>query len=486
MSIVEELRQNDPAMKSICILLHFETSDAALAQALEQNPFVTDIVLDLERVQQTDWGSLLHVISTRANLGKVELQDADDPEDRTEPALVRSILRAMQHNTAIRNVGLAWFRLFPTDTSTFVDNASSIRMFSLQECDMNPAERQQGPRGLAVALQRNTNIETLKLSWLEDIYAIPILEGLRSNTAVKTFIFNPSPFRNLSDATSHALHQLLESTTSIQKFELQEVISENLASSVAQAITSSECVSELVFKSCQFNDQSSIAKLRSILQNKRNLTSLCLHGCHYRGGQLHEDIISMLLRPDSLLQCFEFQSRGSLENVERVFPGIQFKNLLEAIQKSKLERFEIGIIHSQQHLQALTGSIPLMHITELDVAFEGQILRENANPRQNLLLAIKNNFSLRSVKGEMQDDDLFGTAEDKQRLAFYANRNESLDQWVDHPETVEQKVWPDALGLAERAGPSALFRGLRSVLGSDYVHLPGVRKRKCTQHYTPS
>jgi len=27
---------------------------------------------------------------------------------------------------------------------------------------------------------------------------------------------------------------------------------------------------------------------------------------------------------------------------------------------------------------------------------------------------------------------------------IYANRNELLDQWVNNPETVEQKVWPNA------------------------------------------
>ena len=43
---------------------------------------------------------------------------------------------------------------------------------------MEAAEREQGARSLAVALQRNTNIERLELSNLEDIYAIPILEGL--------------------------------------------------------------------------------------------------------------------------------------------------------------------------------------------------------------------------------------------------------------------------------------------------------------------
>jgi len=47
---------------------------------------------------------------------------------------------------------------------------------------------------------------------------------------------------------------------------------------------------------------------------------------------------------------------------------------------------------------------------------------------------VKDNFSLRSVKGEMLHivvSDLFRSAEDKKKLAFYANRYESLDQWVE-------------------------------------------------------
>ena len=76
MSIVEELRQNDPAMKSVSIFLRHETSDAALAQALEQNPFVTDIILNLDGVQRADWNALLRVIATRANLEQVALVDA--------------------------------------------------------------------------------------------------------------------------------------------------------------------------------------------------------------------------------------------------------------------------------------------------------------------------------------------------------------------------------------------------------------------------
>ena len=222
MSAVAELRQNDPAMKAIHIRLHFETSDAALARALEQNPFVTEIRLNMgdteEQQQRPGWNSLVRVIATRANLEKVILVDSTAPA-----GLVRAFLQAIQQNTSIRSVDLQWVRL-PIDISTFVDTASSIASFSIYGCDMEAAEQEQGARDLAAALQRNTNIGTLELSRLEDIYAVRILEGLQSNTFLKTFIFSPtSPTTNMiSDATSHALQHLLESTTSIQRFEICE------------------------------------------------------------------------------------------------------------------------------------------------------------------------------------------------------------------------------------------------------------------------
>jgi len=109
MSVVDALRQNDPARtRFFHIRLREETSD--LAQALEQNQFITDIGLDMREEQRTDWDSLLCVIATRANLEYVDLKDL--PYAPT--ALVRSILRAMQQNTAIRTVELTWLQyVFP-------------------------------------------------------------------------------------------------------------------------------------------------------------------------------------------------------------------------------------------------------------------------------------------------------------------------------------------------------------------------------------
>ena len=340
MSVIEELRENNPATTVFIIALHDETSDADLAEALEQNPFVTYLGLDVDREQRADWNALLRVIATRANLETVTLVDAVRAERRNAPAaLVRSILQAIQQNTAVRRVVLRWLRL-PADTiSTFLDSATSITSFGLFDCHMEPTEREQGTRSLAAALQRSTNIASLRLARLNDIYTIPILEGLRTNVSLKTFIFSPTSAANISDETSHALQHLLESTTSIQKTEWHDVTfsDERLFRPIAQGIISSECVSELKFEDCQFQGQNCIAQLRSILQNKRNLTSLCLYQCRFQGGQVHDAIISALSRPNSRLQCLEFQSSQS--DLKTLFPRIPFEALLRAIEKSKLERF---------------------------------------------------------------------------------------------------------------------------------------------------
>jgi len=468
LSDVPLLQQNDPARTKFLIWLCDERSDADLAHALEQNPYVTDIRFFLNDEQRINWISLLQVIEMRANLEKVEVWD-DDEEGKAPAALVRSILQAIQQNTAIRSVEMRWL-LLPTDISRFVDTASSVTSFSLQSCAME----QGAGSDLAAALQRNTNIETLQLWKLDDLYAIPILEGLQSNTAVKTLNFSPTNFY-LSAEMSLALQHLLDSTTLIHRFEWEEFTfsdEQQLFRPIAQGIINNESVSELKFFDVRFLGLSSLAQLQSILQNKQNLTSLCMHFCRFVGRQVHEDIISFLSQPDSLLRCFEFQS--FFDSLDGDFPRIQFKNLLQAIQKSKLlERFSIGRIATPHQLQALTQSVPSMCIKELDVCFHEQLLRHNVNPSQNLLLAIKSNFSLRSVKARGVPG-LFGTVEFKQRLAFYSNRNESLDQWVNTPETIDdRKVWPEALNLAQKAGPTALFQGLHSVLERDYVSLPG-------------
>ena len=469
MSVVPALRRNDPAVTRIEINLRNETSDAGdLAQALEENPFITAITVNLAGVQTTnfDWRALLRVIETRANLEDVTLMNSQSVEAAS------AILQAIQQNTAIQGARLICLRL-PTDLSTFVDAATSLSVLSMAFCDIESAA------DLAAALQRNTNILDLHLvGFLDDVCMCSILQSLRANSTLKTIALGG----NVSDATARAIQQLLESTTSVQTFELAfAFFTADEVRPVAQAIIGSKCVSKLRFRRCQFSDEETTTIFRSILQNKRNLSSLHLVQCHFRGGQVHETIMSALLQPRSPLRSFELQdSRLS------TLPNGQFQNLLRAVEKSKLNHFTIGYITSQQQLHVLADSIPLMRLKELKVVVESDLGEENA--KQLLLQAVKNNFSLRSVKCNRSlngSSDIFN-ADDRTRLVFYADRNERLDQWVDNPETVDdRKVWPEALKLAEKAGPDSLFRGLRLVLESDHVSSRNGRKRKRPQYFVP-
>ena len=486
MSAIDRLRQNRPARTSFCIALRDERSDAELAQALEQNPFVTEIDLNLNGARHTNWNSLLLVLSTRANLETVILRDGDWGVERNAPVgLVRSILRAIQQNSAVQRVDLNWLRL-PIE---IVDTASSITSLSLFSCILEPSvDRDQGPRDLADALQRNTNIKRLQLAYLDEVCNFAILQGLQSNTSLETLVFG----HHFSDATAEAMQQLLESTRSIRTVGLRDMIfGTDKFRTLAQTLTQSSVVCGLKFLKCDFGDEEAATLFRNILLEKRNLTDLSLDQCSFirfqGGGQVHEAIVSTLSRRDSPLRSFELKERSL--SFRDALPNPQFQNLLGAVEKSKLEHFAIGSIQSHEQLRNLTDSIPKMRIKELQVEFSSPRVEEN--DKQLLLLAVKNNFSLRSVDGNraLPGLDLFD-ANHKTRLVFYTNRNERLDQWVDNPETVieQRKVWPDALKLAEKAGPNSLFRGLRSVLGGDgeNVKLRGGRKRKRPQYDAPS
>ena len=420
MSTVEELLENDPARTDITIDLRHETSDADLARALEQNQFVESIDLDLSDVQTTSWGDLLRVIAAREKLDNVGLCDSFDAEDRNAPAaLISSFLQATQQNSAIPSVNLACLHL-PTAISTFVGTASSITVFDLYCCDMEPSlEREQGARDLAAALQRNTTINTLRLGFMDDIYVIPILQSLQANVSLTSLTIGGESF---SGATTRAMQQLLVSTTSIEHFHLREPIF---------------------------------------------------------SGDEFRPVISALSRLNSPLRSFHLQEArfGST----RLLNG-QFQDLLRAVEKSKLERFVIGYIESHEQFRALVDSIPLMRVKELKVEFASDFDEENI--KHVLLQAVKNNFSLQFIWGEHRERDIF-EEDDEARLFFYADRNERLDQWVDNAETVDRKVWPDALKLAEKAGPDSLFRGLRSVLENDHTSSRSGRKRKRPQFYVP-
>ena len=184
MSVIDTLRQNDPATTNISIPLrnHEIYSNAELAQALEQNPFVTEITVNFEQAVLADWGSLLRVMATRESLVKVTLMDTFTPEARTTTALVRAVLQALQQNTSIRCLRLSSVSL-PSDMSSFVGAANSITNLTIWNCDTESAA------DLASSLQRHTNLQTLTLGCLADVCTSSIMHCLRANSALKTIIF---------------------------------------------------------------------------------------------------------------------------------------------------------------------------------------------------------------------------------------------------------------------------------------------------------
>ena len=101
--------------------------------------------------------------------------------------------------------------------------------------------------------------------------------------------------------------------------------------------------------------------------------------------------------------------------------------------------------------------------------------------KQDLLHAVKRNFSLRSLKANFAGRAFF-TEDDKMLLEFYFDRNARLAQWVANPATVPRLLWPDALGLALEAGEDSLYRSLQAVLGDEVESALGQRKRKRQAH----
>jgi len=485
---VQRLRQNDPDNTTIGIFLQFEPSDAALAQALQQNPFITSITFHLDGVfrhEEADWQCLLPVLEMRDNLKQVFLSGSH--HGFSGAALLPAFLQAIRRNACIRSLGLSSLFLPAAAVSSFIGSATSLSRLSIASSIM-VGQSQGGTSDLVAALQRNSSIQTLWLSLVQnDIFVTSVLQSLRASTTLKTLhISTGLSTRRITGAVSSAIQQLLESTTTIARFEIGMEISAssrmNLPGPIAQGIIRSTSVSELKLLGFQFVEEESAAHFRNIINNKPNLTSLCLHSC-VGGPIFREAVTSALGRPSSLLQCFEFLGHDCLTT----YPDGQLEALLQVIKKSNmLERFAIGEIGSQQQMVLLTRGIPSMRVKELDICI-GESLGRNV--KESVLEAVKNNFSLRSVTGHVRGganpraNCLFNKDGDQQRLAFFADRNERVDQWVENPEIVlDRKVWPDALNLAQREGPASLFRGLRSVFESEYLNttglLQGGRKRK--------
>ena len=101
---LQMLQRNDPQETEIHIYLDYENDDAAIAQALEQNQYVSRVWLHTTD-RNADWDHLCRVLATHGSLVHFVLVDDSLPLMNRAPAdRIRPILQAIQQNASVRVV----------------------------------------------------------------------------------------------------------------------------------------------------------------------------------------------------------------------------------------------------------------------------------------------------------------------------------------------------------------------------------------------
>jgi len=234
-------------------------------------------------------------------------------------------------------------------------------------------------------------------------------------------------------------------------------------------VIQSQSVTNLRLVECSFQRPEFNPFFRALFRTKLNLCSLTVKHCEFDGGDFCSSLFQNLSRNDSSLKNLVVQD--FTENLDCT-------GLLRAVGESNLDSFSIGAMSLDGH----------------DV--------DNILPQ--LMDAVKKNFSLRSVE---LDDDWHSIGQILQpRLAFYANRNETLAEWTilqpclalcanrneqfaewtENPCTVPAKLWPEAISMAQQASKESLFKSSKALSGKGIGLSQGKRKRKLTNFCKPS
>ena len=211
---------------------------------------------------------------------------------------------------------------------------------------------------------------------------------------------------------------------------------------------------DITFQACSFSCEGSVRLLNQIIERKQNLRALAMIQCTFSQWlpQALQALFAVLRRPDGPLRHFQFDDHYTDGRSNQ-----SFSILCEAVGVSKLESFAIGRLDTEQHFTALTDAIPSMKIRELVIQL-GQY-RDGPRIQQTLRQAVKNNFTLQSVKYQYGNMDPF----EDETLKFYLERNIRLARWVENPATVPKHLWKAATTLAAKAGAETLFRLLRKI-----------------------
>jgi len=260
--------------------------------------------------------------------------------------------------------------------------------------------------------------------------------------------------------TNRSVHSFLAAVaeSKLESFSIGPISSQRKLKSLANIIPAMK-VKELAVSFCpnldSFKTHSFNTFLRAVAKSNLEGFSIGNVSSQQQLGSLANIIPAMKVKELAVSVCPNLKTHS-------------FNTFLWAVAKSNLESFSIGPIFSQRKLKSLANIIPAMTLTELHVAVRPKL--NSLITRESLLEAVGNNFCQLSVQGTVLQHprsrrrgsrhDLFADAEDKQRLEFYKDRNQRLEEWVTDPAPVREDVWPEALELAGRAGPNTLYQSM--------------------------
>ena len=159
--------------------------------------------------------------------------------------------------------------------TSLLDSLASLTFLSLMHCDYcmareketNEEPDRESHHHLAKALQRHKHLQTLELKMLEGACLLSIVRALVASTSVQHLELELKRSTASDDATAAALQHLLQSTPSIQRFELRWWNSIGFGSSssnnndketnafhsIVQGLTHSQTITDVRLYSCQLD-----------------------------------------------------------------------------------------------------------------------------------------------------------------------------------------------------------------------------------------
>ena len=184
--------------------------------------------------------------------------------------------------------------------------------------------------GLLASLQRNTNLQTLKLGNLEESKLTLILQGLETNSYLQSLSLC---YQTLGQVVLLAIQHLLERTSSIQYLELKHFsFSQESFQPFFQGLIRSTTMSKVRLEDCSFTDLASVDLFRQMIETKPNLQLLSIESCSILLSSkclLRDSLSAVLLRPNSPLRTLELMQT----DLTSLFPGPTFGALLGAVEE---------------------------------------------------------------------------------------------------------------------------------------------------------